>query len=99
VAEVYDALAQSLVQRGLPAKAALAAGQRAIEQALQLDPRRADSLAVWGRLLLTEAKAEREPLARRRLAAQAVSTFERALNENRLLHREYDPLLAEARRL
>lgn len=36
-------------------------------------------------------------MARIRLKLQAESTPEQALKDNPLLHREYDPLLAEAR--
>jgi serine/threonine-protein kinase len=99
LAELYAAQAESQLQRGKPARSALAAGQLALEQALRLNPRQADSLAAQGRLQLVAAKAERDPAARRQLAAQSVRSFEQALKENRLLHREYDPLLAEARRL
>lgn len=95
MAEIYELEAGFRLGRGLSAEATVTSGLTMAAKALAINPNMATALASRGRLLLLRARAGRD------LKTQAASEAERSLSaavqKNRLLGRELEPLLRELR--
>ena len=79
--------------------ATLAVGLQAADRGLEIDPSDADFLLAKGRLLLLEAHAADEEMARDEAVDRAVEALEAAESFNPLYEKTCKPLIAEARSL
>lgn len=82
----------------LPAEE-IASGIARAEQAITAAPALATAHAALGRLLLTSARAERDPSRKKAIAERAERSFAAAVQKNPLLGGTHTPLTAEAARM
>jgi hypothetical protein len=91
--------AEGMVKRGQDPAPILQSGAEALQAALRMNPRQAESIALTGRIHALKALAAREPERRRAEARTAKALFEKAIARNRFLGPEWNQPLVEASRL
>jgi tetratricopeptide (TPR) repeat protein len=99
LAEIHELQATWLLGAGKEAQEDLDKGLAMIEKALAINPRMAAALATKGALFLAQARAAKEPSARREAARRANEALTAAVQENPLLERATRPAMSDAKKL
>ncbi len=99
LAEIHEIVAASQVAGGQAADRAIAVGLARAREALALNPHRGRAFGVAGALLLSRARATKDPAERRAAAREAVDAFTAATRENPLLERSSGRLLRAAKQM